>query len=63
MTPHTLRAARIAARLTQRAAAELIGADVMTVSRWERGVYTCPPRRAKHYLAILEKKKKICNPV
>lgn len=43
MTPTELRAWRKQAGLSQAGLASLLGVDVMTVSRWERGEREIPP--------------------
>ncbi|MBW1954066.1 MAG: helix-turn-helix domain-containing protein [Deltaproteobacteria bacterium] len=43
MRPQDLSAWRKRWRLTQRQLAQALGVDVMTVSRWERGVRGIPP--------------------
>lgn len=53
-----LRAARMAASLTQKRAAALIGVPLRTYQNWEYGVRTPPPYILKMALEILKKKKK-----
>jgi DNA-binding transcriptional regulator YiaG len=43
MTAQELRERREALSLSQGKLAALLGVDVMTISRWERGVRTMPP--------------------
>lgn len=50
MTPTEIRAWRTAAGLSQPSLAQLLGVDVMTVSRWERGITEPQPYL---YLALL----------
>lgn len=52
--PLTRAAARRAAGLTLRQAAELLGTDAPTLSRWERGRQPRPPRDALYLSAIEE---------
>lgn len=51
-SPLTRAAARRAAGLTLRQAAELLGVDAPTLSRWERGRQPRPPRDAMYLRAI-----------
>ena len=44
--------------LTQPAMAQLLGVEVNTVSRWERGVINCPDRVVRMAEALLERQKK-----
>jgi transcriptional regulator with XRE-family HTH domain len=43
MTPADLQAWRTSAGLSQAGLAALLGVNVMTVSRWERGLRSIPP--------------------
>ena len=43
MTPTELRAWRTTAGLSQGRLSALLGVDVMTISRWERGLREIPP--------------------
>jgi len=55
-TPHELRAARLGARLSQAAAAAMLGVSRVSWARWESGTsgFTMPPGLWIAFRAVLE---------
>lgn len=49
-----LRDLRIAAGLSQRQLAELMGRSLQTISRWERGLWPIPPKESDNLRELLE---------